>query len=248
MMRTSNPALNDKAFQVPSIGSEQMTVTGTVNKSFLLVAMVFVTGYWSWSAFFGSESSAITNFILQFYIPIIIVNLIVAFVIIFKKTTAPFLAPVYALSEGVLLGVISAMAESRYPGIAFQAIGCTLGVLVSLLFAYRSGMIKVTDKFRLGVVAATGGIFLIYFISMIMGFFGSSIPMIHESGPVGIGFSIVVVIIASMNLILDFDFIQQGARRGAPKYMEWYASFGLLVTLIWLYIEMLRLIAKARDK
>ena len=167
---------------------------------------------------------------------------------IFKKTWAPFTVPVYALLEGLFLGGISRFFEDRFPGIASQAIILTLGILGALLLAYKSKLIKPTENFKLGIAAATGGIFLIYMINIIMGFFGSSIPMIHESGMIGIGFSVFVVIIASLNLVLDFDFIEQGVEQGAPKYMEWYGAFGLLVTLIWLYLEILRLLAKLQSR
>ena len=136
----------------------------------------------------------------------------------------------------------------RYPGIVIQAVLGTFGTLFALLMAYRSGMIRATENFKLGVAAATGGIFLVYMLSMVLGFFGINIPFIHDSGPIGIGVSLFVVVVASLNLVLDFDFIENGESMGAPKYMEWYAAFGLLVTLIWLYIELLRLLAKLRDR
>jgi uncharacterized YccA/Bax inhibitor family protein len=146
------------------------------------------------------------------------------------------------------LGAISAIFEKQYPGIVIQAVGLTFGVLFCLLLAYKSGMIKVTQNFRLGVVAATGGIALLYFVNIIMSFFGARIPFIHEAGLLGIGFSLFVVVIASLNLVLDFDFIEKGAEAGAPKYMEWYGAFGLIVTLIWLYLEILRLLAKLQRR
>ena len=157
-------------------------------------------------------------------------------------------APIYAVIEGMILGSISAIFEKNYPGIVIQAVGLTFGVLFCLLMVYKSRLIKVTDNFRLGVVAATGGIALFYFISLALGFFGMRIPFIHESGPLGIGFSLFVVVIASLNLVLDFDFIEKGAEAGAPKFMEWYGAFGLLVTLVWLYIEILRLLSKLRNR
>lgn len=152
------------------------------------------------------------------------------------------------MAEGLFLGGISSIFEAQFPGIVIQAVGLTLGTLVGLLFAYKSGLIKVTENFKLGVAAATGGIFLIYMASFVLGFFGVGIPFIHESGLIGIGFSLVVVVIAALNLVLDFDFIERGAEAGAPKYMEWYGAFGLMVTLIWLYLEMLRLLAKLRSR
>ena len=176
-------------------------------------------------------------------------GLIVAILTIFKKHLSPITAPIYALLEGVALGGLSAFFESMYPGIVFQAVTLTFGVLFALLFAYRSGLIKVTQNFRMGVVAATGGIAIVYLVSWLMNMFtGSGISMIHESGWMGIGFSAFVVVIAALNLVLDFDFIEAGAKQGAPKYMEWYGAFGLTVTLVWLYIEILRLLSKLRSR
>jgi uncharacterized YccA/Bax inhibitor family protein len=169
-------------------------------------------------------------------------------VTIFKKQWAPITAPIYALLEGLVLGSVSAMFEARYHGIALQAVGLTFGVLIALLLAYSSGMIRVTDKFRLGVVAATGGIAVFYFVEFILGFFGIHFTTVNGSGIIGIGFSVIVVIVASLNLVLDFDLIENGARSGAPKYMEWYGAFALMVTLIWLYFEILRLLAKMRSR
>jgi uncharacterized YccA/Bax inhibitor family protein len=159
-----------------------------------------------------------------------------------------FTAPIYALLEGLFLGGISAIFEAQYPGIVIQAVSLTFGTLFCLLLAYRSGIIKVTENFKLGVAAATGGIALIYLATLVLGLFGVRMPFIHESGLIGIGFSLFVVVIAALNLVLDFDFIESGAKSGAPKYMEWYAAFGLMVTLIWLYIEILRLLAKLRSR
>jgi len=171
-----------------------------------------------------------------------------ALITIFRPRSAGITAPVYALLEGLFLGGISAVMESSYPGIVFQAVLLTLGTMASMLVLYRSGFIRVTAKFRLGVMAATGGIAMIYFLTIILSLFGIRLPFIHEGGLFGIGFSLFVVGIAALNLVLDFDFIEQGARRGLPKYMEWYSAFGLLVTLVWLYIEILRLLAKLRSR
>ena len=175
---------------------------------------------------------------------------IVALVTIFKKEWSPITVPIYAAVEGVLLGGISFLYNSMYEGIVTNAIFLTVGILLSLLMAYKSGLIKPTENFKLGVVAATGGIFLIYLISFIMGFFGSGMSIMdpNNASLMSIGFSVFVIIIASLNLVLDFDFIEEGAEMGAPKYMEWYATFGLLVTLIWLYIEILRLLAKLNSR
>ena len=173
---------------------------------------------------------------------------VVALVTMFKKDAAPYTVPVYGALEGLLLGALSATYEARYPGIVMNAVGLTFGTLFALLMAYTSRLIAVTDNMRLGVAAATGGIMIMYLISMVMGFFGVQIPFIHSSGPVGIAFSLFVVGLAAFNLVMDFDFIERGAESSAPKYMEWYGAFGLVVTLIWLYIEMLRLLAKLQSR
>jgi uncharacterized YccA/Bax inhibitor family protein len=178
----------------------------------------------------------------------IVGGLVTALVTVFKKTWSPVTAPLYAVLEGFALGGISVMLESVYPGIVIQAVALTFGTAGCLLIAYKSGVIKVTENFKLGVFAATGGIALIYIATAVLGFFGIQIPYIHENGLIGIGFSLVVVVIAALNLVLDFDFIEKGAEHGAPKFMEWYAAFGLMVTLIWLYIEILRLLAKLNSR
>jgi len=214
-----------------------MTLEGAVNKTAIGLFLIMTAAYFTW-----------TNPSPPIMIGGAIGGFVVALVTIFKKTWAPFTVPVYALLEGLFLGGISRFFEDRFPGIASQAIILTLGILGALLLAYKSKLIKPTENFKLGIAAATGGIFLIYMINIIMGFFGSGIPMIHESGMIGIGFSVFVVIIASLNLVLDFDFIEQGVEQGAPKYMEWYGAFGLLVTLIWLYLEILRLLAKLNSR
>lgn len=224
-----------------------MTVSGAVNKSFLLIAIIFGTAIFSWSsAFPDGWSEGAAPSIPMWYLPGAIGALVFAMIIIFKPTTAPYLAPVYAALEGLLLGAISALFEVKYPGIVLQAVLCTAGVFLALLLAYQSKLIKVTENFRLGVVAATGGIAIVYLIDFGMRFFGMNMPFIHETGALGIGVSLFIVAVASLNLVLDFDFIEQGAERGAPKFMEWYAAFGLVVTLVWLYLEMLRLLSKGR--
>jgi uncharacterized YccA/Bax inhibitor family protein len=173
---------------------------------------------------------------------------IAALVTIFKPAWAPVTAPIYALLEGLFIGGISSIAEAQFPGIVIQAVGLTFGTCLALLMAYKSGMIRASENFKLGVVAATGGIALFYLASIILGLFGVRIPGVFGSGPVGIIFSLVVVVIAALNLVLDFDFIEQGAAQGAPKFMEWYGAFGLMVTLIWLYIEILNLLMKLRSR
>jgi uncharacterized YccA/Bax inhibitor family protein len=173
---------------------------------------------------------------------------VVALATVFKQQWAPVTSPIYALLEGLFVGGMSALAESQYPGIVIQAVGLTFGTCLAVLMAYTSGLVKATENFKMGVVAATGGIALVYLASIILGLFGVRMPLIHDNGLFGIGFSLFVVVIAALNLVLDFDFIDNGARQGAPKYMEWYAAFGLMVTLIWLYIEVLRLLMKLRSR
>lgn len=247
LMRTSNPALSGKSFQgeMAGFGQEAMTIAGTVNKTGILLLCTIATAAWTWNRFLHSESP-------QSVMPLaalgLIGGLVVAIVTVFKKNWSPITAPLYALLEGLVLGAVSAIFEVRYPGVPIQAVSLTFGVLIVLLMAYRSGLIPVTDKLRIGIVAATGGIALFYLAQFILGFLGIHFTSINNSSPIGIGFSILVVIIASLNLVLDFDFIERGARAGAPKYMEWYGAFGLMVTLIWLYLEMLRLLGKLRDR
>ena len=248
-MRTANPALSQSTFTggLAATGEGRMTINGTVNRSGFLILLVMAAAWYSWRQSLPSPgTTAIAPN------PLIFIGLIGGFILalitIFKKTWAPVTAPIYAVLEGLFLGGISAMFEVRFPGIVTQAMFGTLGTLFALLLAYKTGLIKATENFKLGVFAATGGIALVYLISIVMGFFGTSIPFIHESGAIGIGFSVFVVIIAALNLVLDFDFIENGAESGAPKYMEWYAAFGLLVTLVWLYIEILRLLAKLRSR
>ncbi len=237
MMRTANPALNAKTFDVAREGTQVMTIQGTVSRTAMLLALLFASTMLTWNPAAPQQST-------QWILIGAIAGFIVALITIFNKKAAPFTAPLYAVCEGVFLGAISSLFEKQFPGIVFQAILLTFGTLGSLLLAYTSRLIKVTENFKLGIVAATGGIALFYLVSIILGFFGVQIPMIYGSGPIGIGFSAVVVVIAALNLVLDFDFIEQGAEQGAPRYMEWYAAFGLIVTLVWLYLEILRLLSK----
>jgi uncharacterized YccA/Bax inhibitor family protein len=173
---------------------------------------------------------------------------ITAMVTIFKMNWAPVTAPIYALLEGLFLGGLSAILDARYHGIAIQAVGLTFGTLLVMLLVYSSGMVRVTNKFRIGIIAATGGIALFYFVEVILGFFGVHFVAVNGSGPIGIAFSLFVCAIAALNLVLDFDFIEQGVNNGAPKYMEWYGAFGIMVTLVWLYLEILRLLSKMRSR
>lgn len=242
-MRTSNPALNDKTFQTTiSTTEDPMTIQGTVNKTGICLALLFVSASWTWGK--AGSGAALGG---ALWLPVI-GAFIVAMVTCFKKQWAPVTAPLYAVMEGAALGFISALFELRFPGIVIQAVSLTFGTLAALLMAYRSGLIKATENFKLGVFAATGGIALIYLVDIVIGFFGIRVPFIHESGLLGIGFSVFVVVVAALNLVLDFDFIENGASHGAPKYMEWYGAFGLMLTLVWLYLEILRLLAKTRER
>lgn len=251
-MRSSNPVLSADAFRgLPAAAaSDAMTINGTVNKTALSLLILLATATWTWSL--GSAGPLETHGNPAAAMPWTMVGVvggfIVAMITAFKKEWSPVTAPAYAALEGLALGGISVMFETRYPGLVSQAVFLTFGTLGALLFAYRSGYIAVTDNLRLGIVAATGGIALVYLVGFVMSFFGTGIPMIHGSGMVGIGFSLVVVGVAAMNLVLDFDFIEKGAAAGAPKYMEWYGAFGLMVTLVWLYMEILRLLSKLQDR
>jgi uncharacterized YccA/Bax inhibitor family protein len=239
-MRTSNPALNEKVFTaIPYYGQEVMTISGTVNKTGVLLILAIISGSLTWYKAAADPASA-----APWMIGGLIGGFIVALVTIFKKDWAAVTAPLYALLEGLALGGISAILETRYKGIVFMAVMLTFGTLAALLLAYRTGIIRASENFKMGIVAATGGIALFYLASMVMGFFGINAPLINSATPMGIGFSLFVVVIAALNLVLDFDFIEQGAAAGAPKYMEWYAAFGLMVTLVWLYLEILRLLSK----
>lgn len=250
-MRSGNPALKESTFldlgsgTVVSHGADVMTINGTVNKTALLLVLCVITAAFAWGQVqFDASGQMVSG--AGYMWGGAIGGFVLALVTIFKKTWAPVSAPLYALVEGLFLGAISAMYANLYEGIVMQAVMLTFGTLFALLFAYRSGLIKATEKFKMGVVAATGGIFLVYLATIVLGFFGINIPMIHGNGIVGIGFSLFVVVVAALNLVLDFDFIETGVERGAPKYMEWYGAFGLMVTLVWLYIEFLRLLSKLR--
>jgi len=255
LMKTSNPALGDKTFQdlansgpggvVDAAG--RMTLNGTVNKTGVLLLCTVATASWTWHQFLQTRQVADIG-------PMVLVGSLLGFVVamvtIFKQQWAPVTAPIYALLEGLALGGLSAVAEMRYPGIGIQTVSLTFGTLFVMLFLYRTGVIKVTEKLRLGIIAATGGIVAFYLIEMVMGFFGGGMHFaaINGSGALGIGFSVVVVAVAALNLVLDFDSIEQGVRVGAPKYMEWYGAFAVMVTLVWLYLEILRLLSKMRSR
>ena len=238
-MRSGNPVLGSQTFQTQSSVSDQMTISGAVNKTAISLVLLVGAGYFTFNA--GG---------MVFMFPALIGAFIVSLITIFKKEWSPITVPIYALLEGAVLGGISFVFNSQYEGIVSTAILLTLSILVALLMAYQSGWIKPTENFKLGIFAATGGIALLYLVNFIMGFFGSGLGVLNpmNSSPMSIGISVVIVIIAALNLVLDFDFIEEGAERGAPKYMEWYAAFGLLVTLVWLYLEILRLLAKLNSR
>lgn len=242
-MRTSNPMMKESTFSQAIPGVETMTVQGAVNKTIALLALVVIGAGYTWNVFYNQGPEAVQPWMFGGLIG----GLIFALVTIFKAQWAPKTAPVYAVLEGLALGGISAMFEARFPGIVIQAVGLTFGTLLALLFAYKSRLIRATENFKLGVFAATGGIALVYLVSFVGGMFGWQMPFIHESGTMGILFSLFVVVVAALNLVLDFDFIERGDGV-APRYMEWYAAFGLIVTLVWLYLELLRLLAKLRER
>ena len=254
LMKTSNPALGENTFrelaqaQYGGVIDEttSMTLNGTVNKTGILLLCALATAAYTWHTFLQSRDPAD---IMPLMLIGLIGGFICAMVTIFKKEWSPVTAPIYALLEGLVLGGLSALLELRYPGIAMQAVALTFGTLFVLLLAYRSGLIRVTQKFRLGIIAATGGIMVFYLLQMLLGFFGfHTFSAVNGSGFIGIGFSLFVVAIAALNLVLDFDFIEQGVQYGAPKYMEWYGAFGIIVTLVWLYLEILRLLSKLRSR
>ncbi len=266
MMRTSNPALNESVFRVQSTSAtDVMTLEGTASKTMMLLGIVVLVAGIVWKMVYPAIAAAGAEVVQQqgymrgltvvppncwlFFIGGAIGGLVAAIVTIFKPTLAPISAPVYAAFEGLFLGAFSAIFEFMYPGIVPMAVVITFGTLATLLVAYRFRLVKATENFKLGVVAATGGIALVYLVSFVMSMFGGGgLGIIHSTSWMSIGFSAFVVVIAALNLVLDFDFIESGVEHGAPKYMEWYAGFGLLVTLIWLYIEIVRLLAKLQSR
>ena len=215
-----------------------MTLSGTVNKTGISLLLVIISAGYTW----GNPAMHVLM------LPAGIIGFILALATVFKPTIGHITVPAYAVAQGILLGVISMYFNAMYPGIVVQAVFLTFGTLGALLLAYKSGLIAATENFKLGVAAATGGIAILYLINFVMGFFGSGVGIISSNNNMGILFSGFVVVIAALNLVLDFDFIEEGAEMGAPKYMEWYGAFGLLVTLIWLYLEILRLLAKLQSR
>ena len=244
--RSGNPSLNDRVFGSqprPAYGEERMTLQGSINKSFLLLVVLLAGAFWPWSQYLSTGDASVVG------TPLLVGALggfILAMIISFKANLAPVLSVPYAALEGLALGSISALLERRYPGIAIQAVGLTFAVFAVMLVAYKLNIIRATERFRSIVIGATGAIALVYIVSMVLGFFHVAVPLLNSSSPLGIVVSLVIVGVAALNLILDFDFIESGAARGAPRYMEWYAAFGLLVTMVWLYLEILRLLSQTR--
>lgn len=245
-MRSANPVLIDDTFRGHVRASEAMTMQGVITKTAVLLFLVLISAGWTWMQFIkaGGDATALTPWMMGGAIA----GLVLALITVFKPIWAAVTAPLYAIVEGVFIGGLSAVLEQSFPGIVMQATLLTFGTLFAMLAAYQSGLIRATEKFKLGIVAATGGIAILYLISMGLSFFNIQVPFIYGSGTAGILFSLFVVVIAALNFILDFDFIEQGAKRGAPKYLEWYSGFALMVTLIWLYVEFLRLLAKVRSR
>jgi uncharacterized YccA/Bax inhibitor family protein len=255
LIKTSNPALGQNTFSSFAQSgyggnlvdaSARMTLSGTVNKTGILLLCAVATAAWTWNSFMQTHDLTVAG-------PAVMLGalggFVVAMVTVFKKEWSTVTAPIYALLEGLALGGISAIFELSYRGIAMEAVALTFGTLFVMLLAYKSGLIKVTQKFRMGVVAATGGIAVFYLLTWLLSIFHITLfASVFGSGPIGIGFSLFVVAIAALNLVLDFDFVEQGVAYGAPKYMEWYAAFGIMVTLVWLYLEMLRLLSKVRSR
>lgn len=242
-MRSSNPAMTGKIFEkvaTSAAGSSVMTINGTITKVGLMLLLVIGAAAYTWNMVMGDDPGRAGTFAIAGAIG----GFIVALITIFRPQSSGITAPIYAILEGLFLGAISAIVNARYPGIAFQAVLLTIGTLFTMLFLYRSGRIRATPRFRRGVMMATGAVFFAYLISWIMSLFGMPMGFMHSAGPLGILINLVIIVIAALNLILDFDFIEKGAQMGAPKFMEWYGAFGLMVTLIWLYIEFLRLLAR----
>lgn len=248
LFKSGNPTLSEKQFkQSVFVGSnETMTVRGTMNKFGFLMLMVMAGAAFAWNWFDAGKN--ITPLLLLGALG----GLVVALVIVFKKEWSGFLAPAYAILEGLFVGAISAYFnfafQEKYPGIIMHAVLITFAVAAAMYLMYTLRIIKVTEKFRSVLLVATAGIALFYLLTWILGFFGIHFAFLTTGSTFGIVFSLAVIVIAALNLLLDFDMIEKGSEMGAPKYMEWYGAFGLLVTLVWLYLEILRLLAKMNSR
>jgi uncharacterized YccA/Bax inhibitor family protein len=248
--KTGNPALTEKTFKgLAQTGSGTMSLEGTANKTLLLLVICVASAFYGWGLVPKDINAPITNLGLFVLVGLPLIAFVLAIILIFKPKTSPVLAPLYAALEGTALGALSAIFEYEYTGIVRSAVSLTLAVFLAMLLIYKMRLIRATENFKLGVVSATGGIALYYLFNLFYSLgTGKSLPLIWDNGPLGIAFSVIVIIIAALNLVLDFDFIESGVRDKAPKYMEWYGGFGLLVTLIWLYLEILRLLSKLRSR
>jgi uncharacterized YccA/Bax inhibitor family protein len=237
------------------VAGDTMRLGGTLSAAGILLGLLVVAGWFGWQAVtvttatnLAGETVVVDTDFPAWLIGAAIGGFVIALVTIFKPKVARFTAPLYSVAQGLFVGAISKMYEVQFDGIVLQAVGLTIGVFAMMLVLYATGTIRVTDKLRKGIFAATGAIAIVYLVSIVARMFGSEIPMIHDAGAVGIGFSLLVVGIASANLLIDFDFIERGVKMGAPRYMEWYGAFGLMVTLVWLYLELLRLLSKLRSR
>jgi len=252
--KSSNPVFGKNIFNQTATSTDDgvMTVNGTVNKTGLMLLIVIFAATFTWRKFFGAIDPAIPGVMPQGIMGWTMVGLIGGFITAIITTFSPrraaMTAPIYAVFEGLFLGAVSAIFEAMYPGLVMRAVSLTFGVFFIMLLLYRSGTIRATEKFRTVIFAATGGIALVYLVSFIAGMFGVHFEFLYGTSLMSIGISLVVVVIAALNLILDFDMITQGSNARAPKYMEWYGAFGLMVTLIWLYLEMLRLLSKIASR
>ena len=246
--KSGNPALSEKNFQTVFVGNsgEAMTIKGTLNKFGFMLLMLMGTAFYSWKEF------ALGGNVQPLLWGGLIGGFVIALVIIFKKEWAPYLAPLYALLEGLFLGAVSAMYNSafaeRAPNLIMNAVVLTFGTAIAMYFLYSFKIIKATQKFKAVIFTATAGIAIFYLIAMVVRMFGIDMAFLHEGSALGIGFSLLVVGLAALNLILDFDMIETGTQAGAPKYMEWYGAFGLMVTIVWLYLELVRLLAKISSR
>ncbi|HOI50180.1 MAG TPA: Bax inhibitor-1/YccA family protein [Prolixibacteraceae bacterium] len=253
LTKSSNPVLNERVFSRESTWSQEvMTINGTVNKTGLMLLLVIAGALFTWNKFFTAFTIDNPQAGMAAVAPWLMIGgiggLIVALITSFRPQSSAITAPIYAVLEGVLLGGLSAVFESMHAGIVMRAVALTMGVFVAMLVLYRSQVVPITNKFRMGVFAATGGIALVYLGSFIAGLFGANTAFLYDSSPLSIGISLVVIVVAALNLMLDFDFIEKASASGAPKYMEWYGAFGLMVTLVWLYLEMLRLLSKFANR
>jgi uncharacterized YccA/Bax inhibitor family protein len=245
-MRTSNPAMRDAIFtrERAAVNEAPMTLEGTATKSLVLIGLVIFSAAFTWTQVLGGN----VGIVMPAMLVGLLGGLIVAIVTVVKPRVSPYTAPLYAVLEGLALGAISALYQARFRGLPVQAVALTAMVFLAMMLLYRTGLVRATERFRTGVIAATLGIMLVYLLTLVLGVFGARVPFIHDNGVIGIGFSLLVVGVASLNLILDFDLVERGVQARAAKYMEWYGAFGLLVTLVWLYLELLRLLSKLQSR